>query len=103
MDIQLLYFEGCPHWQTALENLRTALQQAKLEWPVELVKVEDDETASRLKFLGSPSIHVNGTDLWPEERQQYSLSCRLYHTPEGPKGSPSVSMLRQAFQHLESD
>jgi hypothetical protein len=98
MKIHLLYFDGCPHWQSALKNLRTALSLEKLDWPVELVKVEKEEDAARFKFLGSPSIHVDGTDLWPEDRQRYLLSCRLYLTPDGQRGWPTVSMLREALK-----
>lgn len=101
MDIELLYFDGCPSWQTALENLRTVLALEGLDWSVNLVKVENDSQASRLKFLGSPSIRFQGMDLWPEQREEYSMSCRLYHTPDGIQGWPTVSMLREAIGLLK--
>jgi hypothetical protein len=94
MKVQLLYFEDCPSWQTGLERLNTALLMEQLEDSVELVKVEDDVEAARLKFLGSPSFRIDGQELWPDERESYSLSCRVYITPEGMKGWPSVEMLR---------
>ncbi|HEY3312619.1 MAG TPA: hypothetical protein VGK00_13340 [Anaerolineales bacterium] len=97
MKIELLYFDGCPSWQGGLENLKAALQAERLEVPVELVKVQDDTDAEQKKFLGSPSFRVNGVDLWNEERDQYSLSCRVYGTPQGLKGSPTVEMLRNAL------
>jgi len=93
VKIELQYFDGCPSWQTGLENLKSALQMEQLDDPVELVRVKDDPDADRLKFLGSPSFRINGRDLWPEERDTYSLSCRVYKTPEGLKGWPSVDML----------
>lgn len=97
MKIKLLYFDGCPSWQTGLENLRTALQMEQLDDSVELVKVKDDPDAARLKFLGSPSFRVDGRELWPERRESYSLSCRVYSTPEGLKGNPTVGMLRKVL------
>ena len=94
MKIELFYFNGCPSWETGLKNLEAALQEEDLFASVEMVKVVDDSDATRLKFLGSPHFRVDGQDLWPEERELYSLSCRVYPTPEGIKGFPTVAMLR---------
>ena len=93
MKIQLLYFDDCPSWRSGLENLKTALQIEGLDASVVLVKVEHNDDAARLKFLGSPSFQVDGHDLWPEDQDTYSLSCRVYSTPDGIKGYPSVEML----------
>jgi hypothetical protein len=101
MKIELLYFDGCPSWEDGLKNLKTALQAEGLSASVEMVKVMDDEEAAKLKFLGSPHFRVDGQDLWPEQRQSYSLSCRVYPTPEGIKGFPTVAMLRQQLKHFK--
>jgi hypothetical protein len=101
MKIEILYLDGCPSWENGLKNLETALQEENLTAAVEMVKVTDDEGATRLKFLGSPHFRVDGQDLWPEERQIYSLSCRVYPTPEGIKGFPTVAMLRQQLKQFE--
>ena len=98
MKIELLYFEGCPSWQNGIENLKDALKAEELEAEIRLVRVEDSATAARLKFLGSPSFHLNGIDLWPEERKLYNLSCRVYNTPQGVKGVPTVEMLREKLR-----
>lgn len=95
MKIELLYFDGCPSWQNGLANLKSALQAEDLQASIELVKIADDADAARQKFLGSPSFRVNGTQLWDEPRESYSLSCRVYATPAGLKGSPTVDMLRE--------
>lgn len=100
MKIELLYFDGCPSWQSGLQNLHSALKENGLDVSVELVQVLDNEDAARKKFLGSPSFRINGIDLWDEERDTYSLSCRVYATPEGMKGSPSVSMLQEAIHRI---
>ncbi len=98
MLIELLYFDGCPSWQDGVKNLETALKAEGLEAQVRLVKVENDKDAKRLKFLGSPSYRVNNMDLWPENRLQYNLSCRVYNTTEGMKGAPTVDMLREQLR-----
>ena len=100
MKVELLYFDGCPSWQSGLQNLHSALEANGLDVSVELVQVMDNDDAARKKFLGSPSFRIDGVDLWNEERDTYSLSCRVYVTPEGLKGSPSVSMLQEAIRRL---
>ena len=83
MQIDLMYFDGCPSWEGALENLKVALPAEGLQADIRLVKGEDNDEAARLKFLGSPSFRGNGVDWWPEERKRYNLSCRLYRTRKG--------------------
>lgn len=100
MKVELLYFDGCPSWQSGLKKLHSTLNTYGLPVSVELVQVTDNDDAARKKFLGSPSFRINGVDLWDEERDAYSLSCRVYATPEGMKGSPSVSMLEQAIRRI---
>lgn len=98
MKIELLYFDGCPSWQTAFENLKRALQVERISDPIQVIEIANDEQASQEKFLGSPSVRIDGRDLWFEQRENYSLSCRVYTTSEGVKGSPTVEMLRSKIQ-----
>ncbi len=102
MKVELLYFDGCPNWQGGLENLKLALKEANLEAHVQLVKIEGVEQATKERFLGSPSIRIEGVDLWPEERESYFLDCRVYQTPQGMKGSPTVEMIQQKLANLHS-
>ncbi len=63
MEVRLLYFERCPHWQTLHGRLREALRavgMADVE-PI-LERVETAEDAERLRFIGSPTILVDGRD-----------------------------------------
>jgi hypothetical protein len=98
MQIDLLYFDGCPSWQAGRDNLKAALEAEGVSAEVRMVRVENDDEAARLQFLGSPSFLVNGQDLWPEERICYNLSCRVYATPQGMKGAPTVEMLRERLR-----
>ncbi|MBI4731516.1 MAG: thioredoxin family protein [Chloroflexi bacterium] len=98
MLIELLYFDGCPSWQDGLENLKAALSSEGLQAEIRLVRVESNADAARLKFLGSPSFRVDGMDLYPEERNRYNMSCRVYATPQGIKGAPTAAMLRERLR-----
>ncbi len=102
MKIEVLYFDGCPSWRRAVGNLEAALEAEGLAAEVELVKVEDVATAQERRFLGSPSFRVDGRDLWPDEHSEFALDCRVYATPEGLKGWPTVVMLRERLRNLSS-
>lgn len=103
MEIDILYFDGCPSWQNALVNLHTALSEVRLEVTLNLIEVKTDQEASNAKFLGSPSFQINGEDFWPEARQSYSMNCRVYRTTEGLKGWPTVEMLRQKLLEITNN
>ncbi len=99
VEIELLYFDGCPSYRTAEKILREVLAKEGMEADVELVAVSSDEEARRLRFPGGPTIRVDGQDLFPvAEREDWSLGCRVYVTPEGFKGSPTEEMLREALR-----
>jgi hypothetical protein len=100
MKIELLYFDGCPSWKNGLKNLKSALEEEDLSAPIDVIEVKDNEQANQLKFLGSPSFRVDGQELWPEERETYELSCRVFPSSEGIKGFPTVTMLRGQLKQL---
>jgi hypothetical protein len=93
--VELLYFDGCPAHREAEKTLRGVLAQEDTKIEVELVAVNTDEEAQRLRFPGSPTIRVNDEDLFlVPDRAEYALGCRMYATPEGLKGSPTAEMVR---------
>jgi hypothetical protein len=98
MKFEILYFDGCPTYRAAEETLRGVLAERGIEAVVELVAVNSDEEAQRLRFPGSPTIRVDDRDLFPvADRAGYALGCRMYATPEGLKGSPTAEMVRVAL------
>lgn len=100
MHFELLYFEGCPSWHQAVENLWQALREESLSLDISLVQVANDVHARAIKFTGSPSIRFSGRDLFPEHTDEYGLTCRVYQTEEGLKGWPTVRMLRKRLRAL---
>ncbi len=98
MKVEVLYFDGCPTYKMATKALQTILAEEGIEAEVELVAVNRDEEAQRLRFPGSPTVRVDGRDLFPApEREDWRMGCRVYMTPEGLRGSPSAEMLREAL------
>ncbi len=95
MHVELLYFEGCPHWTTAEERLRAVAGARGLR--VERRLVTTPEEAERARFRGSPTILVDGRDPFAHGDEVFGLSCRLFQTPSGPAGSPTIEQLEEAL------
>lgn len=96
MDITLQYFDGCPNWKIAAERLAVIA----VEHPGTVVTrrlVENLEDAEAIHFRGSPSILVGGTDLFPDPAAPVGLACRIYTTPTGLAGAPTLEQLRDAI------
>ena len=99
MKLEVLYFDGCPTYVAATRTLREVLSELGVEAEVEMVAANTDEEAKRLRFPGSPTIRVDGRDLFPvKEREEWLLGCRVYATPEGLRGSPTTEMVREALR-----
>ena len=65
MEVEILYFDGCPNYREAQATLEMILSQADVSAEVRPVAVNADEEARRLKFPGSPTLRVDGEDLFP--------------------------------------
>ena len=91
-------FDWGPTYREVGGALGEVLEQEDAETHVELVAVNTDEEAQKLRFPGSPTRRVDGRDLFPAgECGDWRLGCRVYATPEGLKGSPTTEMLREAL------
>lgn len=94
----MLYFEGCPNWKVADERLATIAAE-RSDVTVTPRVVETIEEAERLGFHGSPSILVDGKDAFADADTAVGLSCRVYRTPDGPAGAPTLQQLRAVLGH----
>ena len=98
MDVRLLYFDGCPNWTVAEERLRSALVRVgRSDEPIHRVLVETAEEAERLGFVGSPTIFIDGRDPFAVGGEQPALACRVFTTPDGRAGSPTLEQLVEAL------
>ena len=98
MKVEILYFEGCPTHTVAEQILREVMAEEGIPGEIDLIAVNTNEEAHRLRFPGSPTIRLDGRDLFPAaEHEGYGLGCRVYSTPKGLKGSPTAQMFREAL------
>lgn len=95
MKIEVLYFEGCPHHAPALDLVRTVVDDLGVDAAVNEIEIKTPDDVSRLEFLGSPTIRVDGRDIEPSRRSDanYAMSCRRY----GDAGVPSRQLLVDAL------
>ena len=100
MRLELLYFEGCPGYEALLPALRELLAARHGEDEVELRRVESPEAAARERFLGSPTLRINGEDVEPgaSAREDFGLKCRLYPGEDGYARTPPQEWVRAALQ-----
>ncbi len=96
MNIQVLYFEGCPNHEPTVSLVREVIADLDCNAHVEEVEVTTQADAERLRFLGSPTVQVDGVDIEPsaQGRTDYALSCRMYNG----SGIPSRDMLVKACE-----
>jgi len=96
MKIEVLFFEGCPNHRAAVDLTTSVVTDLAPDARVEEVEVRDSDEARRLRFLGSPTIHVDGVDIEPDARSRmdYAMSCRMY----GGSGTPPRELLEAALR-----
>ncbi|MGI8427902.1 MAG: DF family (seleno)protein [Solirubrobacteraceae bacterium] len=98
MKLELLYFDGCPGHERLLPSLR----ELALGHGVELEQrhIRSLEEAETARFLGSPSVRINGLDVEPgaEQRTDFGLKCRLYRSSDGQSGLPPRELIERALR-----
>src|SRR5438445_271076 len=99
MRIELLYWEECPSYDLALQRLREALAERQVAESVRLIEVTTEREAEALRFPGSPTIRIDGQDLFPTPDGPYGLTCRVYRTDDGRVTPlPTAEMIREAIR-----
>lgn len=96
MRVELLYFDGCPHFEALLPRLRELVGSGD---ELKLRRIDSIEEAERERFLGSPSVRINERDVDPTagERDDFGLKCRLYRSNAGVSGVPPEAWIRTAL------
>ena len=61
--VEVLYFEGCPHAEPAIALVREVLASLAPDTTLELRRIDSEQEAKEVGFLGSPSVRVDGHDI----------------------------------------
>jgi hypothetical protein len=93
--VEILYVEGCPNHGPTVELVRQSIEACGVSARLEEVEVRDDAQARRLRFLGSPTVRVDGVDVEPDAdiRRDFAIGCRVY----GGTGVPSRDLVVAAL------
>jgi hypothetical protein len=104
MRVELLWWEGCPSHPETLADLERGLAEEGVDARVEQVEVDSDEQARSERFPGSPTIRIDGEDIFPCEGEPFSLCCRVYRLRDGrPSPTPDPEDLRAAIRRRHAD
>jgi hypothetical protein len=99
--VELLFWDGCPSHPQALADLRAAMDELGLDPDTVLVReVDTDQRAERERFVGSPTIRIDGEDVDPPGDEPVGLTCRVYRLADGRYSPvPDPATVRAALQN----
>lgn len=94
ITVEIQYFRDCPHSIKMIERAKEAINEFNNKIIYFETLVEDEITAVKVKFRGSPTLLINGEDFEDfenlEELDSPNLSCRFYHN-----GLPTIEEIRK--------
>ena len=98
IKVEILFFDGCPNHEPTVRLAQEVMADLGVTAEVCEIVVESLEDAQTRRFLGSPSVRVNGRDIEPgaESRFGYSLGCRVYEASGVPAREWMVAALENA-------
>jgi len=96
MKIEVRYFESCPNHKPTVERVQQVIDRLAVDADVSEVEVTQDDDPATMKFLGSPTVLIDGQDIDPAQRERasYGFGCRTF----GGAGVPPVEMIEQAVR-----
>jgi hypothetical protein len=99
--IEFLFWEGCPSHERALSDLIELMDVLDIERDaLRITEIHTHEDAVREKFIGSPTIRIDKTDVQDPGDTAYGMECRIYHHRDG-RVSPLPD--RDDVKHLLSE
>lgn len=104
LKVELIYDPGCPNVDAARQVLGEAFGEVGApamwtEW-----STDEQDCPDEVRGYGSPTILVNRADVapgphpWAPRAEGSGPRCRLYASPHGRSGAPSLELVVQAFR-----
>jgi hypothetical protein len=99
----VLTVAGCPQRDAAIALVHRACAELGSTAEIRLIDIPDQQAAEQARFLGSPTIRVDGRDVEPDADRyaEYICSCRIYQGQHGLRGLPEEAWVRQALQDAQ--
>ncbi|MCT9624815.1 thioredoxin family protein [Pseudarthrobacter equi] len=100
MRLELLHIDECPNSDQARERLEEALAAlGRNEVTVHMRLLKTPSDIKDTAFAGSPTFALDGADIFPAGAPASDLACRVYQTPQGLAGLPTVDQLTEALKN----
>jgi len=104
MRVELLYWDGDPEYMTARQRLVEVLTEDAFETPIQMISVNSPDDARLLAFPGSPTIRIDGQDVYPAGADEPpALALRRYPPDDDLDGdasqpAPGKRLIRRAVE-----
>jgi hypothetical protein len=103
MRVELLYSDSDPEYMTARQRLVEVLTEDAFETPIQMVAVNSLADAELLEFIGSPTIRIDGADIFPVDGRTPGLDLRRYPANDDLDGAltepiPGKRLIRRAVE-----
>lgn len=97
--IEILARKDCPSRGMAIAVVEKVVAETGVPAEVEVVDMTTYEQARTRRFLGSPTVRVEGRDV--DQRlngqREFTLADRVYRTDRGLAGWPDAEWVREAL------
>lgn len=100
----MLTVAGCPHSNAAIALVHRVCAELGGNAEIRVIDIPDQQAAEQARFLGSPTIRVDGRDVEPDADRcvEYICGCRLYQGQHSLRGLPEAAWVRQALQDAQA-
>ncbi len=68
VGVRILYMDGCAATPTTVSLIQEVAVALGISISLERTRIETEAQAVAMRFLGSPTVQVNGQDIEPEAR-----------------------------------
>jgi hypothetical protein len=68
VEVKVLFSEGCDNTPPTIDLIKQTVLESGIEIDLKTFPVESQDQAQQWKFLGSPTVQVNGLDIEPSAR-----------------------------------
>ena len=105
MEVELLWWEGCPSTEETIELVRDQMEAAGLD-PATLAvrEMRTDAEAAAEGFPGSPTVRVDGQDIDNPGDQPIGLTCRVYRLADGRISAvPDAAVVAAALTKVSAE
>lgn len=99
IKVEVLHARGQSPGTETEENLRLAIEATGIKVELTYTEVLSQEDATAKRFLGTPSIRVEGFDVEYGNRppEEVQIGTRYYNSPEGWKPYPHARLIANAI------